>query len=353
MKPAAFPLLIAVFVLAQCRPAPALTPFPAAAPNTQLVHLRADTPIPTQTYPPVFITWTPAASPVINVPLPSEVPATSTPLSPVPTWTPPATWTPPPTAAGEPLSSHFLLGWPIANISVSALSRVYAYGSTYNGRLQVHHGVDLVYPLGTPLSAAAAGTVVYAGNDFVARFGPDNNYYGYLVIIQHAFLSPEGQPVFTLYGHMQDVLVQAGQVLREGDMIGTVGQSGVARGPHVHLEVRVGDPFDFGATRNPELWLRLLPNYGLLAGRVVDANGIPVHGAALSVQSSGGISRSAYSYADDSINADPVLGENFTLGDLPPDYYSVSARVNGQERFAQAVYIQPNQMTWMDIVLSR
>ena len=51
----------------------------------------------------------------------------------------------------------------------------------------------------------------YAGDDLTTRFGPQNNYYGNLVVIQHNFLSPDGQPVYTLYGHMDQVLVQAGQ----------------------------------------------------------------------------------------------------------------------------------------------
>ena len=351
-------IFLLILLIAACRPAPALTPFAAAAPNTQLVHLRADTPVPTQTPKPIFITWTPdpaSAFPTLFVP-----PATLT-ITPtlattsldesVPTWTPLPTWTIPPQAGSTAINDHFLFSYPVAGNGSRSLSRVYPYGGTYNGRLQVHHGVDLVHPMGTPLFAAADGAVLYAGNDFVTQFGPENNYYGYLVVIQHNFLSAEQLPVFTLYGHMQQVNVQAGQVLREGDVIGTIGQSGVARGPHVHFEVRVGDPFDFGATRNPELWLRPLPDSGLLVGRVTDTNGSPLYGVTLNVQSNQ-ITRNAYTYVDDLVNRDPSLDENFSLGDLPPDYYSVSVRVNGMERFAQSVYIQPEQMTWMDIVLS-
>lgn len=349
-------IALVILLVAACRPAPALTPFAAVAPNTQLIHLRIDTSTPK----PVFITWTPESSstlPVFIVPtLAAPFPAatlTPTPVMPppdqFPTWTPLPTWTiPPPDSSFS--AAHFVFNYPVGGSGLRSFSRVYPYGGTYNGRLQVHHGVDLIHPLGTPLLAAADGVVIFAGNDFVTKFGPDNNYYGYLVVIQHNFLSAEGLPVYTLYGHMQQVTVQAGQVLRQGDVIGTVGESGVARGPHLHFEVRLGDPYDFGATRNPELWLQPFPNEGVLAGRVTDAYGSPVSGVTLTVQSNDMI-RTTGTYVDASVNQDSALNENFTLGDLPPNYYSVSVRLNGQESFAQAVYVQPETMTWLDIVL--
>lgn len=342
-------LALVIFLVA-CNPAtPQLTPFAASAPNTQRVLLRVDTPVPTQTARALFPTST-LTQTTIPVILPT---ATVTPTfdANAPTWTPLPSWTPPPVTEIAQLQSYFLLNWPIANSGAHTLSRAYPYGSTNNGRLQVHHGVDLVNALGTPLFAAADGTVVYAGNDFTTKFGSDTNYYGNLVVIQHNFLSPEQLPVFTLYGHMQDIVVQGGQVVQAGEMVGTVGQSGIARGPHVHFEVRVGNPFDFDATRNPEMWLHPFPGQGVLAGRVTDANGTPLNRVTLSVQSAQ-LSRSAYSYTDATVNGDPALRENFTLGDLPPDYYVVSVNVNGIERFSQSVYVQPDQMTWLDVVLS-
>jgi len=350
-------IALLVLLIAACRPAPALTPFAAAAPNTQLIHLQVDTATPK----PVFITWTPEPAstlPVLVVPTLAAPQPTAT-ITPtrvalsqdqVPTWTPLPTWTIPPPDSGT--TDHFVFRYPVSGSSgLRSFSRVYPYGGSYNGRLQVHHGVDLVHPLGTPLVAAADGVVIFAGNDFVTKFGPDNNYYGYLVVIQHNFLSAEGLPVYTLYGHMQQVTVQAGQALHEGDVIGTVGESGVARGPHLHFEVRVGDPYDFGATRNPELWLRPFPNEGVLVGRVTDTYGNPVYGVTLTVQSDV-MTRTTGTYVDDTVNRDSVLSENFTLGDLPPNYYSVSVRVSGQERFAQAVYVQPETITWLDVVLN-
>jgi murein DD-endopeptidase MepM/ murein hydrolase activator NlpD len=218
--------------------------------------------------------------------------------------------------------------------------------------LQVHHGVDIVNPRGTPILAAADGTVFYAGDDLTTLFGSQNNYYGQLVVIQHNFLSSDGQPVFTLYGHMDQIVVQAGQQLHEGDRIGNVGATGVALGPHLHLEVRIGDPYSFDATRNPELWIRPYPRYGTLVGRVTDADGNILNQVTLTVESDQ-ITRYTYSYADNSVNPDTVFGENFTLGDLPAAYYTVTVSDNGRIRFQRLIYVYPNRTTWLNVQLNR
>jgi hypothetical protein len=87
--------------------------------------------------------------------------------------------------------------------------------------------------------------------------------------IQHDFTTLEGVPLYTLYGHLSAVTVSVGQRVARGDQIGDVGATGIALGPHLHFEVRVGDPYNFNATRNPELWLHPYPDYGTLVGRVM------------------------------------------------------------------------------------
>lgn len=340
--------LLLFTILVACSPAPTLTPFAAAAPTTQRVRLHVSTPVPTQTPRALFPT-VPATETAVPVVLPS-ITVTPTLNVNAPTWTPLPSWTPPVVVAAARLQLGFVLGWPIANSGAHTFNRVYPYGATNNGRLQVHHGIDLVNTVGTPVLAAGDGTVIYAGDDFTTKFAPQTNYYGYLVIIQHNFLSAEQLPVFTLYGHLSYVGVQAGQVVRAGDMIGSVGASGIARGPHLHFEVRVGDPFNFDATRNPELWLHPYPSQGLLVGRMIYANSTPARGIMLRVIA-GEMVRSTYSYTDETVHSDPQLGENFSIGDLPSGYYVVTVSLNGVERFSQSVYIQPDQMTWLDVVL--
>ena len=67
--------------------------------------------------------------------------------------------------------------------------------------------------------------------------------------------------MYTLYAHLSKVDVQAGDEVKAGDLIGKVGQSGVATGSYLHFEVRKGgDGTDYFSTQNPELWLA--PNDG-------------------------------------------------------------------------------------------
>lgn len=89
-----------------------------------------------------------------------------------------------------------------------------------------HSGIDLMAPMGSPIRAAAGGTVVYAGW-----------YYGYgnMVDIQHA------DGVVTRYAHMSAFAsgIHAGTPIAAGGIIGAVGATGRAHGTHVHFEVRI------------------------------------------------------------------------------------------------------------------
>jgi murein DD-endopeptidase MepM/ murein hydrolase activator NlpD len=96
------------------------------------------------------------------------------------------------------------------------------------GRL--HAGVDIAVPTGTPIHAAAAGTVVIAG--WVSGYG---NY----TCIQHA------GPLSTCYGHQERFAVSVGQHVSQGQVIGYSDCTGHCFGPHVHFETRInGAPVD-------------------------------------------------------------------------------------------------------------
>jgi murein DD-endopeptidase MepM/ murein hydrolase activator NlpD len=93
-----------------------------------------------------------------------------------------------------------------------------------------HLGVDYAAPHGTPVHATADGSVSHAG---------DRGGYGNLVEIQH----PNGYA--TRYAHLSRVAVRPHQPVRQGQVIGYVGMSGLATGPHLHYEVRrKGRPVD-------------------------------------------------------------------------------------------------------------
>ena len=90
-------------------------------------------------------------------------------------------------------------------------------------RMRMHDGVDLAAAWGTPIVAAADGRVASAG----WRGG-----YGRAVEIAHA------GGIETLYGHMSRIAAKPGEAVRQGQVIGYVGASGLATGPHLHYEVR-------------------------------------------------------------------------------------------------------------------
>ncbi len=100
-----------------------------------------------------------------------------------------------------------------------------------------HAGVDLTFSgaLGSPVRAAAAGTVTFAGA---------SGDYGLRVDIDH------GGGLLTRYGHLQSIAVNTGQHVTAGETIGKLGQTGNATGPHLHFEVRRNgtaiDPCTFG-----------------------------------------------------------------------------------------------------------
>jgi murein DD-endopeptidase MepM/ murein hydrolase activator NlpD len=103
----------------------------------------------------------------------------------------------------------------------------------------LHPGVDLSPPIGTPIRAAATGVVEAAGcNSNTGRCdGPTSSGYGNYMDIRHP------GNVVTRYGHMRDLpLLTVGQTVTAGQVIGFVGQSGHATGPHLHFEVHVGVP---------------------------------------------------------------------------------------------------------------
>jgi murein DD-endopeptidase MepM/ murein hydrolase activator NlpD len=89
---------------------------------------------------------------------------------------------------------------------------------------RMHEGIDLGAAYGTPIGAAAPGTVIYAG-----WLGG----YGNLTVIDH------GGGLSTAYGHQTHIGVSVGQHVEEGEMIGNIGSTGHSTGPHLHFEVRV------------------------------------------------------------------------------------------------------------------
>jgi murein DD-endopeptidase MepM/ murein hydrolase activator NlpD len=128
------------------------------------------------------------------------------------------------TGSGTPSASGFI--WPVNGPVVSG------YGMRW-GRL--HEGIDISASTGTPIWAAAAGTVIYAG-----WLGG----YGNLVVVDH------GNGLATAYAHASAILVAVGQQVAQGETVSLVGSTGNSSGPHLHFEVRVN-----GVAVDPLLYL--------------------------------------------------------------------------------------------------
>ena len=207
-------------------------------------------------------------------------------------------------------------------------------------------------PQGTPVQAAAAGTVVFAGSDAQTAVGPYTNFYGKVVIIQHANpMLPE--PLFTLYGHLETVTVETGQIVQTGEIIGTVGSRGVATGPHLHFEVRLGEN-TYDVVQNPELWLAPpSPENGALAMRLTTPDGTPLHLEAITVR---GIDAELPTRYLETYTApfpgDPRLHENLAIGALPAGHYQVEITCCGHLDDL-IITIQPQHLTMINLTLQK
>lgn len=123
--------------------------------------------------------------------------------------------------------------WPIEGRVASSFGE---REDPFNGEGAFHAGIDIDAPYGTPVRASADGDVVEAAM---------GNGYGREIVLDH------GHNVSTIYGHLSAFAVITGQHVTRGQVIGYVGQSGRATGPHLHYEVRVHN-----VPVNPHKYLR-------------------------------------------------------------------------------------------------
>jgi murein DD-endopeptidase MepM/ murein hydrolase activator NlpD len=117
--------------------------------------------------------------------------------------------------------------WPLRSTEVTS-----PFGRRW---LSFHEGVDLRAPYGTPVYASRSGVVIYAEEKLRG--------YGKMVVILHV------GKVATLYAHNSELLVHKGQQVKQGEQIAVSGESGNARRPHLHFEIRRGsgplNPLEF------------------------------------------------------------------------------------------------------------
>jgi murein DD-endopeptidase MepM/ murein hydrolase activator NlpD len=132
---------------------------------------------------------------------------------------PPVVGQPQPMAQTEAKEKQAPLRWPVAAPKVTS-----RFGKRWG---RPHEGIDMGAPIGTPVYAAAAGSVIYSGDQVRG--------YGNMIVLKH----DEG--LVTVYAHNSRLLVRAGEQVVVGQEIARVGDTGRSTAPHLHFEVRRRD----------------------------------------------------------------------------------------------------------------
>ncbi len=371
-------------------PAPTATPGAATQPDWQIAleqqlaaaaaqHTTPDLDV-TAFVPP---TLPPAASPTVlapaqidftpwptATPLPTDLPPTASGPTAVPSPTGIITeptvvslnYQPPPEEVplAANVTDHF---WFVRPVDASANSEslfYYPFGSDGpQNEWRVHHGVDMPNPIGKPIRAGGSGTVVFADNGGVLVDTQDIDIYpsyGLVVVILHDF-GYRGQKLYTLYAHMTALLVEEGERVEAGQVIGLSGGTGDVSGPHVHMEVRLGDN-KYYSTVNPLLWIAPYQGHGVIAGRVLGQDGNYVDDVVVTLSQRGRTVESTTTYIkpkhssdqtrDWHVVPDPALRENFVLGDIPAGDYEISVMLYGQ-RITQNITVVPGTVNFITL----
>ncbi|WP_420630447.1 M23 family metallopeptidase [Candidatus Leptofilum sp.] len=343
---------IILLLLTACQPAAGEAPVPAAAvaeaPTPTLQSALAQPVIEYSEPPPAaempsFSLSKPEDEAVVEnvvVPTATAIPSTATPI-PSPT---------PPHLRHTSPDEHYWFWRPIREGETNWTDKVYPYGSTRGGTLRPHHGVEFYVPTGTEVIAVADGTVIYAGPDDGQLIGPEPNFYGNVIVIEHD-ARLDSQPVYTLYGHLSEPLVEEGQHVFMQQVIGLSGATGVADGSHLHFEVRVGSN-SYSNTRNPLLWLYPFPDRGTVVGRVVNPAGELLNEVTVTLSSVDGSNRAhtTTTYAVGDINSDPLWNENFAIDDVGGGGYKAVVQI-GDVRVTEEIVVQPYRTTFVEIVI--
>lgn len=135
-----------------------------------------------------------------------------------------------------PTPAPGVLGWPVVLKNQGGFGRLtQEYGEVsylYGGK--PHNGIDIGAPIGTPILAAEKGKVLEVGNQDLYCY---KGAYGKFVVIEHE------NNLTALYAHMSLQSVKKGDIIVRGNLIGYVGSSGYATGPHLHFTVYAGSTF--------------------------------------------------------------------------------------------------------------
>jgi len=131
--------------------------------------------------------------------------------------------------------------WPLKGVHGNVTGRFGPAIHPFTGGWYLHKGVDIAWGYGVPIVATANGKVQRVDNDPMGL--------GWYIVLRHNY------GFHTRYGHFDRIIVQKGQEVRRGQIIGYMGSSGLSTGPHLHYEVWIGtqvvDPEQFLSIRSP------------------------------------------------------------------------------------------------------
>jgi len=202
--------------------------------------------------------------------------------------------------------------------------------------------------------AIGSGEVVYAGP-------AEQGALTVAILHDSLLVTPQGKHrIFSVYYHNSALAVSTGERVAAGQRISLVGNTGRATNDHLHLEVHVAPTADSAAivdsmqrfppyTTNPELWLEPLPGTGMIAGRVLDAEGKPVPQARIYGLVKPDPAETPFSYIEtygDKVHPHPLYGENFAISDIPPGDYVLGVEVSGRRVFRKLT-VEAGLLTWV------
>jgi murein DD-endopeptidase MepM/ murein hydrolase activator NlpD len=131
--------------------------------------------------------------------------------------------------------------WPLKGVHGNITNRFGPARHPFTGGWYLHKGIDIAWGYGVPIVATANGKVQKIDNDPMGL--------GWYIVLRHNY------GFHTRYGHMDRIIIQKGQEVRRGQIIGYMGSSGLSTGPHLHYEVGIGtqvvDPEQFLSIRSP------------------------------------------------------------------------------------------------------
>ncbi len=240
---------------------------------------------------------------------------------------------------------HFYFTNPLSIRADHKITTDYRYGYYYQEADVAHTGIDISGTRGEPVFAAAQGKIQFAGYGLLNGGNDKEDPYGLAVMIRHNF-SYAGYTLYTVYAHLDKVMVTKGDWVETGSQVGVVGMTGSTSGPHLHFEVRIENSLG-NKVQNPELWLAPSIGYGVLVGRVVTTSGAIMTSKNLWLKSlDTGKNWIIVTYSPRIKQFDDYYQENFSVGNLPAGNYELSTYYN-YKFYKTNIFISPGAVNYV------